>query len=56
MGESIQLCSGLSLIETIADYQDRVVAQVVLSKGEKGAYQSISWGWGYGILPTSPVA
>jgi aquaglyceroporin related protein, other eukaryote len=22
------------------------VAQVVLSKGEKGGYQSISWGWG----------
>jgi hypothetical protein len=24
-----------------------VVAQVVLSGGEKGSYQSISWGWGY---------
>jgi aquaglyceroporin related protein, other eukaryote len=28
-------------------FGDGVVAQVVLSKGEKGDYQSISWGWGY---------
>lgn len=27
-------------------FGDGVVAQVVLSKGEKGNYQSISWGWG----------
>lgn len=27
-------------------FGDGVVAQVVLSKGEKGSYQSISWGWG----------
>lgn len=27
-------------------FGDGVVAQVVLSKGEKGDYQSISWGWG----------
>jgi aquaglyceroporin related protein len=28
-------------------FGDGVVAQVVLSDGEKGSYQSISWGWGY---------
>ena len=27
-------------------FGDGVVAQVVLSRGEKGDYQSISWGWG----------
>jgi aquaglyceroporin related protein len=27
-------------------FGDGVVAQVVLSGGEKGEYQSISWGWG----------
>lgn len=27
-------------------FGDGVVAQVVLSSGEKGSYQSISWGWG----------
>lgn len=27
-------------------FGDGVVAQVVLSKGTKGDYQSISWGWG----------
>ncbi|KAL4810888.1 aquaporin-like protein [Aspergillus unguis] len=27
-----------------------VVAQVVLSNGEKGDYQSISWGWGLGVM------
>lgn len=27
-------------------FGDGVVAQVVLSRGEKGAYQSITWGWG----------
>ena len=27
-------------------FGDGVVAQVVLSKGLKGDYQSISWGWG----------
>jgi aquaglyceroporin related protein len=27
-----------------------VVAQVVLSNGLKGAYQSISWGWGIGVM------
>jgi aquaglyceroporin related protein len=27
-------------------FGDGVVAQVVLSNGEKGDYQSISWGWG----------
>lgn len=27
-------------------FGDGVVAQVVLSNGEKGNYQSISWGWG----------
>ena len=26
-------------------FGDGVVAQVVLSNGEKGQYQSISWGW-----------
>ena len=30
-------------------FGDGVVAQVVLSKGEKGDYQSISWGWGLGV-------
>jgi aquaglyceroporin related protein len=28
-------------------FGDGVVAQVVLSRGTKGDYQSISWGWGY---------
>lgn len=28
-------------------FGDGVVAQVVLSDGKKGDYQSISWGWGY---------
>lgn len=27
-------------------FGDGVVAQVVLSHGQKGDYQSISWGWG----------
>lgn len=27
-------------------FGDGVVAQVVLSNGAKGSYQSISWGWG----------
>lgn len=27
-------------------FGDGVVAQVVLSEGTKGDYQSISWGWG----------
>lgn len=27
-------------------FGDGVVAQVTLSRGEKGNYQSISWGWG----------
>jgi aquaglyceroporin related protein len=27
-------------------FGDGVVAQVVLSGGTKGNYQSISWGWG----------
>ncbi|TQW00023.1 aquaglyceroporin [Cordyceps javanica] len=31
-------------------FGDGVVAQVVLSKGEKGNYQSISWGWGIGVM------
>lgn len=31
-------------------FGDGVVAQVVLSNGEKGDYQSISWGW-VRILP-----
>jgi len=31
-------------------FGDGVVAQVVLSKGEKGSYQSISWGWGIGVM------
>lgn len=33
-------------------FGDGVVAQVVLSNGTKGDYQSISWGWGqvYSIL------
>ncbi|CZR67948.1 related to channel proteins [Phialocephala subalpina] len=34
------------LREPLAD----VVAQVVLSGGEKGSYQSISWGWGLGVM------
>ncbi len=29
---------------------DGVVAQVVLSDGKKGDYQSISWGWGLGVM------
>lgn len=31
------------------------VAQVVLSKGERGSYQSITWGWGYVHLPLEPL-
>jgi hypothetical protein len=31
-------------------FGDGVVAQVVLSGGEKGSYQSISWGWGFVLL------
>jgi len=31
-------------------FGDGVVAQVVLSGGEKGSYQSISWGWGLGVM------
>lgn len=30
----------------IVMFGDGVVAQVLLSRGEKGDYQSISWGWG----------
>lgn len=33
-------------------FGDGVVAQVVLSKGTKGDYQSISWGWGYVSAPS----
>ena len=31
-------------------FGDGVVAQVVLSNSEKGNYQSISWGWGLGVM------
>ena len=31
---------------TLILFGDGVVAQVVLSKNQKGDYQSISWGWG----------
>jgi len=31
-------------------FGDGVVAQVVLSNGTKGNYQSISWGWGLGVM------
>lgn len=31
-------------------FGDGVVAQVVLSNETKGDYQSISWGWGIGVL------
>ncbi len=31
-------------------FGDGVVAQVVLSNNEKGDYQSISWGWGLGVM------
>jgi len=31
-------------------FGDGVVAQVVLSNGAKGDYQSISWGWGLGVM------
>lgn len=31
-------------------FGDGVVAQVVLSKGEKGDYQSINWGWALGVM------
>ncbi|KAF2163280.1 hypothetical protein M409DRAFT_68571 [Zasmidium cellare ATCC 36951] len=31
-------------------FGDGSVAQVVLSNGEKGDYQSISWGWGIGVM------
>lgn len=31
-------------------FGDGVVAQVVLSDGKNGDYQSISWGWGLGVM------
>jgi aquaglyceroporin related protein len=31
-------------------FGDGVVAQVVLSNSTKGDYQSISWGWGIGVM------
>ncbi|GES63502.1 aquaglyceroporin [Aspergillus terreus] len=31
-------------------FGDGVVAQVTLSRNEKGSYQSISWGWGLGVM------
>ena len=31
-------------------FGDGVVAQVILSNGVKGNYQSISWGWGIGVM------
>ncbi|KAK4940886.1 glycerol channel, partial [Elasticomyces elasticus] len=31
-------------------FGDGVVAQVVLSNGTRGSYQSISWGWGLGVM------
>ncbi|KAK1040625.1 glycerol channel [Friedmanniomyces endolithicus] len=31
-------------------FGDGVVAQVVLSNGTKGNYQSVSWGWGIGVM------
>jgi len=31
-------------------FGDGVVAQVVLSNGANGDYQSISWGWGLGVM------
>lgn len=31
-------------------FGDGVVAQVVLSDGKKGDYQSITWGWGLGVM------
>ncbi len=40
----------------LADFIIRVVAQVVLSNGAKGEYQSISWGWGYAILRKGGVS
>lgn len=40
-------------------FGDGVVAQVLLSHDQKGDYQSISWGWGYGFYlehcPEAPV-
>ena len=36
---------------TLIMFGDGVVAQVVLSKGQKGDYQSINWGY---LTPTSP--
>ena len=34
-------------------FGDGVVAQVILSGGEKGQYQSISWGWGLVFQPSN---
>lgn len=31
-------------------FGDGVVAQVVLSEGKNGEYQSITWGWGLGVM------
>ncbi|KAL7936524.1 aquaporin-like protein [Trichoderma chlorosporum] len=35
---------------TLILFGDGVVAQVVLSNGTKGSYQSISWGWGIAVM------
>jgi hypothetical protein len=38
---------------TLIIFGDGVVAQVVLSKGQKGDYQSISWGYSLALLHTN---
>ena len=38
---------------TLIIFGDGVVAQVVLSKGQKGDYQSISWGYYLALLHTN---
>ncbi|KAG5979998.1 hypothetical protein E4U55_004510 [Claviceps digitariae] len=35
---------------TLVLFGDGVVAQVLLSNNTKGSYQSISWGWGIGVM------
>lgn len=45
--EPIAECMGTMVLIL---FGDGVVAQVVLSGGTKGDYQSISWGWGIGVM------
>ncbi|KAG9230369.1 aquaporin-like protein [Amylocarpus encephaloides] len=43
-------CSEFFGVFILILFGDGAVAQVVLSRGTKGDYQSISWGWGIGVM------